>query len=94
MIDNENFEKIKLALRIRNNALDEDIKKNIDAALLEISRVGVDIETIDSLILMCVELYCKYVYNFENKGDKYFENFEKLRNSLSLSFKYRSEADE
>ena len=94
MIDNENFEKIKLALRIKNNALDDDIKKNIDAALLEMSRVGIDIETIDSLILMCVELFCKHVYNFENKGDKYLENFEKLRNSLSLSSKYRGATDE
>ena len=35
------FEKVKKALRFSNNALDDDLKRNIDAALLDMGRVGV-----------------------------------------------------
>lgn len=83
------LEKIKLSLRISHTALDEDIKRNIDTALLELGRVGVkktDVE--DNLIVKCVELYCKYIYDFDRKGEEYFKHFCRLRDSLSLTGEY------
>ena len=82
------LDKIKLALRISHNALDTEIEQNINTALLELSRVGVNPENDNDLVCKCVELYCKFVYDFDGKGESYYNHFCKLRDSLSLSGDY------
>ena len=77
------FEKVKKALRFRNNALDDDLKRNIDAALLDMGRVGVSADkTENELAVLCVALYCKWIYNFMGKGDDYLKAYERLREEM------------
>lgn len=84
------FEKVKKALRFSNNALDDDLKRNIDAALLDMGRVGVGADkTENGLAVQCVALYCKWIYNFMGKGDDYLKAYERLRDAMSMCEEYR-----
>ena len=62
------LEKIKLALRIKNNATDDDIQDTIDAALFDLRVSGVvNLDESDPLIIQAVKLYCKANYGLDNK---------------------------
>lgn len=87
------LERIKLSLRIYHNALDSDIQGNIDACMLELQRVGVSkaaaISTSeDALIIKAAELYCKWQYDFNGKGEQCKQAFENLRDAISLCDTY------
>ncbi len=85
------FEAIKKAMRMSGNALDDEIKDNIETALLDMSRVGVvieDAENPDRLVKKCVEFYCKAEMNYLDKSDEFKKRYEKLRDALSLCAKY------
>ena len=84
------LDKIKLALRISHNDLDDDIKQNINACLADLERVGVDPHLQRPLLCNAVELYCKWAYDFQGKGEQFFSHYEKLRNMLSLSEEYKA----
>ena len=94
------LEKIRLALRFNTKALDAEINDNIDAALLDLCRVGVDADAedpkklADSLICKACELYCKWQFDFRGKGEQFRQNYESLRDAMSLCSKYRSGQDE
>ena len=86
------FTLIKQALKITINAFDDDIRSNIDTALLELGRVGVNVTGLTSasidvnkLILKACELYCKWQFNFMSKGEQFQSNFEQLRDALSVT---------
>lgn len=83
--------KIKLAMRITHNLLDDDIQQNIDTCLGELTRVGVDVDDAENkpLLVRCCEFYCKFTYNFDGKGEDFNAHFEKLRDSLSRSEGYK-----
>ena len=90
------FTLIKQALKITIDAFDDEIKSNIDTALLELSRVGVDVTdltnastNVDNLIIKACELYCKWQFNFMGKGEQFEKNFEQLRDALSVTSKYK-----
>lgn len=89
------FTLIKQALKITINAFDDDIRSNIDTALLELGRVGVNVTGLTSasidvnkLILKACELYCKWQFNFMSKGEQFQSNFEQLRDALSVTSQY------
>lgn len=87
---------IKKSLRITHNVLDDDINSTISAALLDMSRVGICAKNIsvdepssyDSLELKCVELYCKWNFDYQGKADLWFKAYENLRNAMSLCGDY------
>jgi len=90
------FELIKKALKFTINAFDDEIKSNIDTALLELSRVGVDVTdltnastNVDKLIIKACELYCKWQFNFMGKAEQFEKNFDQLRDALSVTSKYK-----
>lgn len=87
------LKKIKLSMRIVHDVLDLDITGNIDACMLDLQRVGIGksfaIPTSkDALIIKAAELYCKWQYDYNGKGDQYKQAFENLRDSLSLCGDY------
>ena len=87
------LEKIKISMRISHNVLNSDIQSNIDACMLDLRRVGVDeavaIKTSeDALINKAAELYCKWQYDFNGKGDQFMQAYEKLRDAISLCDQY------
>lgn len=87
---------IKGSMRFKNTALDGPIQNDIEAAILDLIRVGVqpysDIENKvlkeDALINKAIELYCKGEADFQGKGAEYTASYEKLRDSLSMCGEY------
>lgn len=87
------IEKIKLSMRIFHKVLDSDIQSNIDACMLDFKRVGVSEEyakdsSKDALINKAAELYCKWQYDYNSKGEQYKQAYENLRNAISLCDTY------
>jgi len=87
------LEKIKISLRLCHNVLDSDITTNIEACMLDLKRVGVgenlaNSSSTDPMIQKAAELFCKWQYDFNGKGDQYNRAYEKLRDALSLCGDY------
>lgn len=83
------LEQIKLALRISHNALDTEIQSTISAALLDMGRVGINTSSNDALINKCVELYCKWNYDYLGKGENWQKAYDSLRNAMSMCGDYQ-----
>lgn len=87
------LDKIKLALRISHNKLDDDIQHNITAALLDMQRVGIKVDDKpddkpDDIICSACEMYIKWQYDYLGKGAQWERNYTQLRNALSQSSNY------
>lgn len=87
------LERIKLSIRRFHTMLDDDITSNIDACMLDLRRVGISAAIAvstsnDALIIKAAELYCKWQYDFEGKGDRYEKAYNSLRDSLSMCDEY------
>ncbi len=92
------LEQVKKSLRMTGDVLNDDISKNINAALLDMSRAGIrrarvvhlsDPNSYDELILTCVEFYCKWIYNFLQRGSEWHTAYITLRDSMALCGDYR-----
>ena len=81
------LEKIKIALRISHNKLDDDIQSNIDACLADLEVCGIVFaETADPLILNAVKLYCRSIYTDDpGKGAEYLRRYEALKSCLMMA---------
>lgn len=93
------LEKIKLSMRISHNAIDADIELNIAACMLDLQRVGVSKKVAadsssDFLIIKAAEMYCKWQYDFNSKGELYKQAYESLRDAISLCEKYITESEQ
>lgn len=86
----ELLEKVKLAIRIKHKALDDDIQDNIQACLLDLRVHGiVHKDYTDALIQNAVKLYCKAEYTDDpEKSDKYRERYIEMRNCLKAAEGY------
>lgn len=87
-----NAEKIRRSMRITHTLLDEEIQNNINTALRDMRRVGVDITKEDALVDKACELYVKSQFDFQGKGDQYRKNYEMLRDAMSMSGEYQPES--
>lgn len=84
---------VKENLRITITALDTDLQDDIDAALADLQRVGIDVtDQSQPLIIKAVKLYCRWQQNYKGKGEKYGEAYKGLRDSLSLAGDYIAES--
>lgn len=89
---------IKESMRIKHTASDNQIQNDIEAAILDLIRVGVqpysDVKSKslkdDALINKAIELYCKGEADFQGKGQQYIVSYEKLRDSMSLCGDYNA----
>ena len=86
----ELLEKVKLALRIKHTALDDDILDNIEACLLDLKMHGiVHKDETDALIQNAVKLYCKAEYNDDpEKAEAFGQRYRELRNCLKTAEGY------
>lgn len=87
-------EQMRMKMRISHSRLDQDIGSNIESARLDMGRVGVSPEKDDALTDKAVELYCKAQFDYLGKGEQFRENYERLRDAMSMSGEYRRDADE
>lgn len=88
-------EDIRKSMRISHTSLDSDIQRNMDACLLDMKRVGINIveNEQDALIGKAMEIYCKADFDYQNKGEQFRKSYESLRDALSLCGDYRKEPD-
>lgn len=94
----ELVKQIRDSMRIKHTASDDSIKNDIEAAILDLIRVGVqpytDVESKtlkeDALINKALELYCKGEADFQGKGPQYTVSYEKLRDSMSMCGDYNA----
>lgn len=84
------LEKVKLALRIKNNKFDHEITDLIEEAKSDLKISGVvKIDDTDYLILRAIKTYCKANFGLDNKdSEKYQASYESLKEHLSLCGDY------
>lgn len=84
------LEKVRKALRITTDLLDDEIKDLIDAGLIDLGISGVKKrEEIDPLIQRAIILYTKANFGLENtESEKYQKGYESLRIHLALCGDY------
>lgn len=84
------LQKIKLALRIKTNALDDEIYDLTEACKIDLSISGVrKIDEEDPIIIRAIILYCKANFGLDNKeSEKYQKSYDLLKQSLSLCGDY------
>ncbi len=90
----DTLSKIKLALRISHDKLDEDIQADIDACLMDLEVCGVtNAPPTDPLILNAVKLWCRSLYTDDPaKGAEYLQRYEKQKACLMMAEGYGREA--
>lgn len=86
-------EEVRTKMRISHAKLDGDIQDNIDAALLDMRRVGVKVsnDTDNKLVYKAIELYCKAEFDYLGKGAEFKKNYETLRDAMSIAKGYKDE---
>ena len=82
--------KVKLALRIKHSALDDEILDNIQACLSDLRMHGiVHKDETDTLIQNAIKLYCKSEFTDDlTKAEKYAARYRELRDCLKVAEDY------
>lgn len=84
------LEKVKKALRISHDQLDDELLDLIEACKMDLSISGITvIDETDSLIIRAVTLYCKAHFGLLNPDSvKYEQSYVSLKIHLSLCGDY------
>lgn len=85
------LEKIKLALRYKNNLFDDELNMYILACKNDMKRAGIDEKKMtdkDESILNTVVSYCKWQLNFQGRGENWEKIYKGLKTSLALDTNY------
>lgn len=75
---------VKVALRVTTDLLDTEVQGLIDAALADMSRVGIREDLLDEdepapLVKMAVCLYCKAHFGYDNdEASRFSESYRQL----------------
>lgn len=86
------LEKIKLALRYRNDMFDTEISGLTEACKADLTRLGVKKELLnadDPTIVHIVTCYVKWQLNFQGEGEKWGHLYRELRQDITLDRDYR-----
>lgn len=84
---------VKENLRITTTTLDTDLQDDIDAALADLQRVGIDVtDQSQPLIIKAVKLYCRWQQDYMGKGEQYCKAYTGLMQALSLAGDYIAES--
>lgn len=85
------LEKIKLALRYKNNLFDNEITMYINACRNNLVLAGISKDKIidtDDTILNVIVCYCKWQLNFQGNGEKWEKVYKDLKTALALDANY------
>lgn len=84
------LESIKLALRIKSSAFDEEIIELIESSKIDLKISGItNINEEDPLVRQAIKTYCKANFGLDNKdSEKYQTSYESLKQHLSLCGDY------
>lgn len=84
------LQKIKDALRVSGEALDEEIQDLIDAAKADLRLSGITKNEDDPLILRAITIYCKAHFGYEEpaQAELFMKSYNALKVHLALSREY------
>ncbi|WP_238899364.1 head-tail connector protein [Clostridium sp. YIM B02500] len=89
------IDKVKLALRIDDNSLDEEIQDAIDAAKADLKLSGIlesKIDDTDPLITRAIKIFCKSEFSTDDsESARYRDSYDMLKTHLCLSSDYINE---
>lgn len=88
------IDKVKIALRIKSDAFNEEIQSLIDACKTDLRLAGVDnISETDELVARAVIFYCRAYFFVGDAATRYEQAYQNLKIALSLSGDYRAGGD-
>lgn len=88
------LEKVKLALRIKTDAYDDELTDLIDAAKLDLGVAGVVLpEEIDALVGKAVITYCKMSFGLPEDYDRLKRSYDEQKAQLSTATGYTDWGD-
>lgn len=81
---------VKLAMRITNEAYDDEIERLINAAFKDIGIVGVsaDSTTVDPLIIQAVVTYCRLNFGSPSDYDRLKASYDEQKAQLQTATGY------
>lgn len=82
------IEEIKKRIRITHGALDEAIKSDIETCMMDLNMSGVYFKKDDKLIKKACELYIKWQYDYQGKGEQFEKAYRSLKDALALCGDY------
>lgn len=95
------LEDVKLALRITNDAYDDEVNDLIESALMDLVQSGIFIDpvefdtktTTDPLIKQAIKVYAKANFGIDNpNADRFHDSYVMLKQHLALSGDYNAYA--
>lgn len=89
MLESALLESVKTDLRISHSKLDGDILENVNAARLDMKRLGVDADLDNDLVKKAIKLYVRWQYNFENQADRYMNAYQDMILVMSMAKDYK-----
>lgn len=82
--------KVKMALRINNDAYNDEITGLIDACKKELELAGIASSNIvesDAIIVQAIISYCKGNFGYDNPdAERYLKSYESLKSFLCLNY--------
>lgn len=84
------LQKIKDALRVNGNDLDEEIQDLINAAKADLKLSGITKDEMDPLIIRAITIYCKAHFGYEEpaQAELFLKSYQALKTHLALSQEY------
>ena len=79
---------VKMALRIKTDAFDEEINSLISAALLDLNIAGVVPEELDELVRRAVCTYCKMNFGLPEDYDRLKLSYDEQKAQMSNATNY------
>ena len=90
--------KIKKAIRISNDSINDEIEDTIRQCYADMHRKGIKIYDKDGeirdcikddpLVLACQKNYARWQFNFENQAERYEKAYKSMSDGLSLCGDY------
>lgn len=75
--------KVKLALRIKTNAYDDELTELISAAYLDLGVAGVITDNVDAIITQAVITYCKMNFGLPEDYDRLKRSYDEQKAQLA-----------
>jgi len=84
------LQKVKDALRVNGNDLDEEIQDLINAAKADLKLSGITKDETDPLIIRAITIYCKAHFGYEEpaQAELFMKSYQALKTHLALSQEY------
>lgn len=79
---------VKMALRIKTDAFDDELNSLIDAALLDLNVAGVEPEELDELVRRAICTYCKMNFGLPEDYDRLKLSYDEQKAQMSNATNY------